>query len=45
MLATSGVGKIILIDDDTVEITNLTRQILFTEEDVGEPKQRYFVGS
>lgn len=38
MLATSGVGKIILIDDDTVEITNLTRQILFTEEDVGEPK-------
>ncbi|EJF94637.1 ThiF family adenylyltransferase [Bartonella taylorii] len=38
MLATSGVGKLILIDNDVIEMTNLTRQILFTEEDIGLPK-------
>ena len=35
MLSTSGVGEIILVDNDIVEVTNLTRQVLFTEEDVG----------
>ncbi|KGA43611.1 HesA/MoeB/ThiF family protein [Pectobacterium odoriferum] len=38
MLATSGIGKMTLIDDDIIELTNLTRQILFTEDDIGEPK-------
>lgn len=38
MLVNSGVGEITLIDDDVIEITNLTRQILFTENDVGKKK-------
>ncbi|MEZ8099086.1 HesA/MoeB/ThiF family protein [Vibrio bivalvicida] len=38
MLATSGVAKIILVDDDYIEISNLTRQVLFTESDVGKNK-------
>ncbi|EJF81391.1 Sulfur carrier protein ThiS adenylyltransferase [Candidatus Bartonella washoeensis] len=38
ILASSGVGKLILVDNDVIEITNLTRQILFTEQDVGLPK-------
>lgn len=37
-LAAAGVGTIGLIDDDTVEISNLQRQILFTTEDVGSLK-------
>ncbi len=37
-LAGAGVGKLILVDKDTVDITNLNRQILYTEEDVGKPK-------
>ncbi|WP_273788223.1 HesA/MoeB/ThiF family protein [Bartonella grahamii] len=38
MLASSGVRKLTLVDNDVIEITNLTRQILFTEEDIGLPK-------
>lgn len=38
MLATSGVGTIHLVDDDHIEISNLTRQVLFTEEDIGKKK-------
>lgn len=38
MLATSGVGTIHLVDDDHIEISNLTRQVLFTEEDIGQEK-------
>ncbi|WP_455475448.1 HesA/MoeB/ThiF family protein [Bartonella sp. B17] len=38
ILATSGVGKLILVDNDVIEMTNLTRQILFTEQDIGLPK-------
>ncbi|ATP12716.1 hypothetical protein BHOIPH791_06800 [Bartonella henselae] len=38
ILASSGVGKLILVDNDVIEMTNLTRQILFTEEDIGLPK-------
>src|SRR4051812_27638478 len=37
-LATAGVGRIVLCDDDTVDVTNLHRQILFSEADVGTDK-------
>ncbi|NVJ89953.1 MAG: ThiF family adenylyltransferase [Flavobacteriaceae bacterium] len=37
-LATSGVGKIHLIDFDTVDITNLHRQVFYSLADVGKPK-------
>lgn len=37
-LALVGVGKITVIDFDTVSITNLTRSVLFRESDVGLPK-------
>jgi molybdopterin/thiamine biosynthesis adenylyltransferase len=37
-LAEAGVGRIVLCDDDLVESTNLHRQILFGEEDVGRDK-------
>jgi molybdopterin/thiamine biosynthesis adenylyltransferase len=37
-LATAGVGHLTLVDHDTVDITNLQRQIAHTETRVGEPK-------
>lgn len=37
-LARAGVGTIGLADDDVVDETNLHRQILFRDEDVGRPK-------
>lgn len=37
-LASAGVGKITLIDDDTVDLTNLQRQILHTVARVGHAK-------
>ncbi|GAB6056668.1 molybdopterin-synthase adenylyltransferase MoeB [Methanobacterium movens] len=37
-LARAGVGIITIIDRDFVELSNLQRQMLFFEEDVGEPK-------
>ena len=37
-LAASGVGRLILSDFDTVDATNLGRQVLYTTEDVGKPK-------
>ena len=37
-LAAAGVGTLGLVDDDTVDISNLQRQILFTEDCLGAPK-------
>ena len=37
-LACCGVGELALYDGDVVELSNLNRQILFCEEDLGEPK-------
>jgi molybdopterin/thiamine biosynthesis adenylyltransferase/rhodanese-related sulfurtransferase len=37
-LAAAGVGRIGIVDDDSVDVTNLQRQILFTTADVGAPK-------
>ena len=37
-LASAGVGKIILVDFDTISLSNLQRQMLDTEADMGKPK-------
>ena len=37
-LAAAGIGEITVFDPDTVDVTNLHRQVLFTAEDVGSPK-------
>jgi molybdopterin/thiamine biosynthesis adenylyltransferase len=39
-LVGSGIGKLTLIDADTVSESNLHRQILFTEQDIGKSKVR-----
>ncbi len=38
LMARAGIEKLILIDRDIVEISNLQRQSLFDESDVGKPK-------
>jgi molybdopterin-synthase adenylyltransferase len=37
-LAASGIGRLTLVDDDVVDLTNLQRQILHGTPDVGRPK-------
>jgi len=37
-LAAAGVGSITVFDPDTVDVTNLHRQVLFTDADPGRPK-------
>lgn len=34
----AGIGTVVLIDRDVVELNNLQRQILFDEKDIGHPK-------
>ncbi len=38
LLALVGVGNITIVDFDKVELTNLTRSVLFREEDIGQSK-------
>ena len=38
ILARSGIGKLVVIDRDVVELTDLQRQLLYDEGDVGKPK-------
>jgi molybdopterin/thiamine biosynthesis adenylyltransferase len=37
-LAASGIGRLTLVDDDTVDLTNLQRQVMHTTARVGQPK-------
>lgn len=37
-LAAAGIGRIVLADDDEVDLTNLQRQILHRQDRIGEPK-------
>ncbi|MBT8085141.1 MAG: thiazole biosynthesis adenylyltransferase ThiF, partial [Woeseia sp.] len=36
MLARAGVGHLIIVDRDFIELTNLQRQVLFDEQDVAD---------
>ncbi|TCM18946.1 molybdopterin/thiamine biosynthesis adenylyltransferase [Novosphingobium sp. PhB165] len=37
-LAAAGIGRLTLIDDDTVDVSNLQRQTIYTPSDIGKPK-------
>lgn len=37
-LAAAGVGRIVLVDDDEVSLSNLQRQVIHRTEDIGRPK-------
>lgn len=38
----AGVGRLLVADDDDVEATNLHRQVLYTDTDIGTPKTSAF---
>ncbi len=38
LLAAAGIGTLMLYDHDTVSISNLNRQLLYTEDDLGKMK-------
>ncbi len=40
LLARAGIGELILIDRDSVELNNLQRQTLFNESDINKPKTK-----
>ncbi|MFE2297020.1 HesA/MoeB/ThiF family protein [Streptomyces sp. NPDC059445] len=42
-LAATGVGNLHLVDPDRVELSNLTRQVLYSEADLGRPKAQVAV--
>lgn len=44
-LTAAGIGRIGIIDDDTVDETNLQRQIIYREADVGKPKAEVAAGT
>src|SRR3954468_6386841 len=37
-LAAAGVGRIVIVDFDRVDVSNLQRQVIYTSEDEGQPK-------
>lgn len=37
-LASAGVGKLVLVDDDTLETSNLPRQVIYRQQQIGELK-------
>jgi molybdopterin/thiamine biosynthesis adenylyltransferase len=37
-LAAAGIGRIVMIDHDVVDRSNLQRQVIYTEADIGRPK-------
>ena len=39
-LAGAGIGKLLLVDFDTVELRNLNRQFFYTKNDIGKEKSR-----
>lgn len=41
-LCEAGVRDFVVVDDDVVELSNLHRQVLFTEDAIGRPKLRAF---
>lgn len=41
-IARSGIGKITIIDNDIVDITNINRQLIATLPDIGNPKVELF---
>lgn len=37
-LAAAGIGELIICDNDTIDLSNLNRQFIYREQDVGQPK-------
>ncbi len=39
-LALMGIGELVLVDNDVVELSNLSRQMLYVDEDIGKEKAK-----